>query len=267
MGTFAVFATITAPLLLGVFLMMRRFRIMSKIIPDLQRKAIDLAAQIQTLRNEVDAARLETVQSNERLLGSIGQDLHDGPIQLLGILGLQLNEPVTAAGSSLPEDTDNRLSARKILDQALLELRNIAAGLVLPELEGLSAAETLLLAIRRHEGLTGTKVAREIGELPHCSLPQRICLYRVAQESLNNAYAHALGIDQRVVASADVISITIIVSDGGANAASPVSVERRPDQLGLSGLRRRVELLGGTFTVSSGGNGTLVTAQLPITGA
>src|SRR4051812_10632375 len=98
MGTFVIAVIIIAPLLLGLFLMMRRFRIMRHTYGDLQRKAIALAAQIQTLRNEVDGARLEAVQSNERLLGSIGQDLHDGPIQLLGVLALKLNEPVTAAG-------------------------------------------------------------------------------------------------------------------------------------------------------------------------
>src|SRR4051794_1364775 len=185
MGTFVVSVIIIAPLLLGLFLMMRRFRIMRESHRDLQRKAIALAAQIRILENEVDAARLEAVQSNEHLLGSIGQDLHDGPIQLLGVLALKLNEPVRAASSS--NDSDDRLSAREILDNALVELRNIAAGLVLPELEGLSAAETLLLAIRRHEKITGTKVAGEIGELPSCSMPQQICLYRVAQEALNNA--------------------------------------------------------------------------------
>jgi signal transduction histidine kinase len=267
MGTFAVAAIITAPLVLVLFIIMRRFRIMRESHRDSQRKAIDLAAQIRTLENELDAARLEAVQSNEHLLGSIGQDLHDGPIQLLSVLGLKLNEPVTAAGALLPDNSDDRLSAREILDAALVELRNIAAGLVLPELEGLSAAETLLLAIRRHEELTGTQVAAEIGELPPCSLPQRICLYRVVQESLNNAYAHALGFDQRLVASTDVISITISVSDGGPRDAIPGRVQRPSTQLGVSGLRRRVELLGGTFTVSSGGNGTRVSAQLPITGA
>src|SRR3954462_3376081 len=119
MGTFAVAAIITAPLLLGLFLVIRRFMIMRESHADLQRKAIDLAAQIRTLENEVDAARLEAVQSNEHLLGSIGQDLHDGPIQLLSILALKLNEPVTAAGSLLQEDSDDRLSAREVLDSAL----------------------------------------------------------------------------------------------------------------------------------------------------
>src|SRR3954449_12020453 len=98
MGTFAVSAIIIPPLLLGLFLVIRRFRIMRESNRDLQRKAIDLAAQIRTLENEVDAVRLEAVQSNEHLLSSIGQDLHDGPIQLLGVLALKLNEPVTAAG-------------------------------------------------------------------------------------------------------------------------------------------------------------------------
>src|SRR4051812_31106265 len=267
MGTFTVTVIIIAPLLLGLFIVIRRFRIMSESHGNLQRKAIALATQIRTLEKEADAARLEAVQSNEDLLGSMGQDLHDGPIQLLSVLALKLNEPVTAAGSLLQDDSDDRLSAREILDSALVELRNIAAGLVLPELEGLSAAETLVLAIRRHEKITGTKVAREIGELPPCSFTQQICLYRVVQESLNNAYAHALGIDQRVVAFANVISITIIVSDGGPSGAIPEAVQRPSTQLGVSGLRRRVELLGGTFTLSSGANGTRVSAQLPITGA
>ena len=56
-------------------------------------EAKNLAAQNDRLRRLADDARLEAANSNENLLARIGQDLHDGPIQLVSLLMLKLTDP------------------------------------------------------------------------------------------------------------------------------------------------------------------------------
>jgi signal transduction histidine kinase len=265
----AIFAAVTAPMMFVLFLIVRRANARLRAHQtSLKRKALEaraLAAQNDKLRKEAESSRLESIQSNERLLDQIGQDLHDGPIQLLSILGLKLGEPVNTNGSSkVSEQTPSKLSTTELLAGTLVELRNIAKGLVLPQLDGLVTEDTLRLAVRQHEDTTGTTVRCNIGVLPFCPSPLRICLYRIVQEALNNAYYYANGCGQYVVASADAHCITIDISDSGAGIAEPYRKPHGEVGLGLAGLRRRVEAFHGTFEVSSRTDGTRVSAKIPI---
>jgi signal transduction histidine kinase len=150
------------------------------------------------------------------------------------------------------------------LESTLIDLRNIAAGLVLPELDNLTTEETLRLAVSYHEKMTGTRVTSDIGDLPLCPTPLRICLFRTVQEALNNAYHHADGRGQTVVASADANWISLVISDVGADVATG-RLPRRNKGLGLTGLRRRVELFRGTFEVTpQTEGGTRVSAKIPV---
>jgi hypothetical protein len=159
---------------------------------------------------------------------------------------------------------------RHLSEGILAELRDISTGLVLPELEGLGAEETIWLAVHRHENTTGTSVECEISELAfEPSSPLRICMFRIVQEGLNNAFHHASGRGQRVAASLGDRRITIVVTDCGANESGEHCSgfrhgSHRRTGMGLPGLRRRVEAFNGSFEVSSEGNRTRVTAVIPV---
>ena len=89
-------------------------------------------------------------------------------------------------------DDYQRISAALV--DALADIRNISAGLILPELEAASPAEVLRLAARNDERRTGTRVRCEVDSLPLKLSPLlKSCLYRFTQAALNNAYQHAGG--------------------------------------------------------------------------
>jgi signal transduction histidine kinase len=138
---------------------------------------------------------------------------------------------------------------------------------VLPQLEELTASEILQLAVRNHEDMTATNVDCEIGDLPDdLAPPLAVCLYRIVQEGLNNAFHHGQAAGQRVEVWADTQSIVITVSDSGPGFAirDPGNVRSRTG-LGIAGLRNRVEALHGTFElISQPGIGTQIRAKLPI---
>ena len=254
-STVAVAAVMTAALTLAFFVVVHRTATQT-------RELATLAGQNAQLKMELEIARSEASRTTEHILGRVGQELHDGPIQLLSVLSLKLFEPRKAKPRH-----DAAPGVQGLLTSAIDDLRKIALGLVLPQLDDLSTTETLRLAVSQHETITGSSVTCDIGELPFCSTSQRKCLYRVVREALNNSFRHADGNGQLVRASAISGSITVVVSDNGTDRSElrdpPVKVNREPS-LGLDGLRRSVEELDGSFEVRSQGDGTLVRATISV---
>jgi signal transduction histidine kinase len=231
-------------------------------------EAENLAVQNDKLRREADDARLESASAIESLLGRIGQDLHDGPIQLLSLLMLNLPDSSEGeAGAKSASDAPHHISLQGLSARILAELRDISTGLVLPELDELTATQTVLLAVHQHEEVTGTEVQCRIENLPEdLALSLKICLYRIVQEGLNNAFKYAQGIGQCVEASADERKISIAVSDKGPGfPENDTDKTRTRTGLGLAGLKNRVAALKGSFeSRSQPGVGTALRARLPI---
>ena len=92
-------------------------------------------------------------------------------------------------------------------------------------------------------------------------------LYRVAQEALTNVARHAQA--TRVDANIEKLrnAICLRVKDNGKSfEAQRVMHSKRNTRLGLIGMRERVEMVGGSFTVeSTPGKGTTIRAQIPFT--
>lgn len=270
-----IVGTISIPMMLLLFLMVRQA---SQVVENHREKLTQkvaetemLALQNDQLRQIAENARIESSLSNEKLLEQIGQDLHDGPIQLLSLLILKLSDADTEAverrGSTIPSRTDTQSNTHQLTTRILTELREISKGLVLPQLEGLSIVDTIWLPVRAHEHLTATRVTCAIGALPD-DLPStiKVCIYRIVQEGLNNAFAHAEGHNQRVDAWSDAEFINVIVSDSGSDPAKRTQGDLRTKTgLGLPGLRRRVEALRGIFSLASPPEGGMrIVAKLPL---
>ncbi|RMF90915.1 MAG: sensor histidine kinase, partial [Nitrospinota bacterium] len=164
---------------------------------ELQEKVAQLTTlltQNQELHARVQRAATRTAALNERFLRRISAELHDGPAQALSLALLRLDNVVdrcTACpwpGSGVPGNTEELDVIQASLRHALQEMRTIAAGLRLPELERLTLEETLVRVVRTHERRTNTVVRLSPTNLPaQVPLPVKITLYRVVQEALSNA--------------------------------------------------------------------------------
>ena len=228
-----------------------------------------LLVQNQELSERVRRASASVALLNESYLRRVGAELHDGPAQDLGLSLLKLD---ALAGKiekqpQLPQLQAWVVEINKIeasLQNALKEVRGIATGLSLPQLTELNLPETVTRVVRTHERQTGTQVALELDPgLSTVELPLKITVYRLVQEALNNAYRHAGGVGQRVHISAQGEQLVVEVSDRGPGFISAPGTEWN-GRLGLSGMRERVESLGGLFTIKSQpGQGTTIRAVLP----
>lgn len=220
-------------------------------------RAAALANRNRSLRHAADRARVRAAVTNEEYLSRIGADLHDGPIQMLSLMMLRLPAP-----SKHRAIEEVREQFRPLIEQTLGELRNLSAGLVLPDIRDLPPLATIEAAVSYHERNTGTKVNRRFADLP-AEMPEaiRICAFRVIQEGLMNAYKHANGLGQHVEASFSDGNLLLLIQDGGH--AGPALVVG--DGLGLRGMRTRVNALRGALTISRLDSGGMVLrVRLPV---
>ena len=227
----------------------------------------ELLAQNQELHKRVRRAAGSVATLNERFLRRIGSELHDGPAQDLGLVLLKLDGLIGRweQAQAEPAFAEELTSLQSSLQNAQKEIRAISSGLSLPQLVELSLAETVIRAVRAHERRTGSRVTLDVAPLPEqAALPVKITVYRVLQESLNNAFRHAGGANQQIRAFMDGDLLALEISDEGPGFVIQPTMALN-GHLGLAGMRERVESLGGRFSVNSEpGKGTQVTARLPL---
>jgi signal transduction histidine kinase len=210
---------------------------------------------------QLRARELATEQERRRW----ARELHDETLQGLGALRL---------GLSTARRTDDAERWRAAVDDAVLQLDTEIANLrgiiadvrpaALDEL-GVAAALESLVDRMRSRGLdvqltvdldfeAGRSDTRHAEDL-------ETAIYRIVQESLNNALEHA-GTDAVVVVVAEADgTIAVRVTDEGRG----FDTASKSPGFGLVGIRERAGLLGGAAEIDSApGVGTTVTARLPV---
>lgn len=237
----------------------------------LQRSELrERIGEAQKMAAQNEQLRLDANEANEELLGRIGSDIHDGPIQVLTLARFRLDEIAglqAATGSKDDAMLDSLNEARNTLANSIEELRDLSTGLVLPELGELSLSEVIALARERHENMTATQVQLALANLPgSVSEAMKICIYRIVQESLNNAFRHAGGIGQRVEAQVSGSSLVLEISDEGKASTGKNQRSAHHTRLGHRGIRNRVQAFGGTVEIAPTHAGTKVCVSLPLAG-
>jgi signal transduction histidine kinase len=212
-----------------------------------------LATELRAKVEEVSASRTRIVESGDAARRRFERDLHDGAQQRLVSLALNLR----VLASKIDGDPEARLqldTARRELDQALDELRELARGLHPSALSerGLDAAL---------EGLAErAPLPVELETTPSERLPDPVesASYFVVAEALTNVAKYARATRASVHVTRADGRVLVQVSDDGVGGADPMRGS------GLSGLLDRVSALGGTLEVDSPpGKGTTVRAAIP----
>lgn len=219
--------------------------------------------QNSELSDRVRRAVTRNTAVNERFLRRIGSELHDGPAQDVSLSLLRLDRLASTVPNNLAFQDELDI-VQGSLSHALAEMRGIAAGLRLPELNGLSLQEVLDRVIRQHQKKTLSKADLTTEGLPeYVPLSVKITLYRIIQESLNNAFIHAEGKGQKVLVSRQGKMLEVTISDQGSGFDASM-LESSHERLGLVGMRERVESMGGEFQLESSSAGTRISARIPL---
>jgi signal transduction histidine kinase len=216
----------------------------------------------EELRQDIANANRRASESHERFLRRVSAELHDGPVQLIGLALLRLDGVHPATPDDTPRAVETLEIIRGALKDALNEIRGLSNGLALPELENLSFEDALNLAISNHERRSGLAVGVSFPqELPVIPASLKTCAYRFVQEGLNNAFRHADGAEQRVAVHWDGAVLLIEVIDAGPGISGTPQGSSKSG-IGLTGMRDRIRSLGGTMLIKAApGLGTQLQAS------
>jgi signal transduction histidine kinase len=205
-------------------------------------------------RAELAASRARIVAAADETRRRIERDLHDGIQQRLVSLslGLRLAQGMVPAG--LPELQAGIGRVAGELNGAVEDLREITRGIHPAILSEGGLGRALRTLARRAPIAVDLDVAA-IGRLPE---PVEVAAYYLVSEALTNATRHAHASLVEVDAESPGGTLRVRVRDDGAGGADPRCGS------GLTGLKDRIEALGGTFRVHSpAGGGTTVSCELP----
>jgi predicted ATPase/signal transduction histidine kinase len=202
---------------------------------------------------EVAASRARIVAASDETRRRIERDLHDGVQQRLVTQAMMLSGIRDQVPADVRAEVDE---VRDELAATRQELRDLCQGVhptILTEV-GLGAA---IRALARRSPLPVRVQMRAVGRLPSSC---EITAYYVAAEAFTNAAKHANASAVDIVIEEAGGTLTVQVRDDGVGGADASRGS------GLTGLRDRVEAVGGSMTVDSpAGVGTALTVLLPVT--
>ena len=228
-----------------------------------------VAATTERLASEMRCRRDAALEFDASLRerNRLAANLHDTLLQSLTGIDFQLGA-CRAGGQNNGEQPSTHLDvAQKMVAHAAEELRGSVWALRTMPVVGRSFRESLeTIAAQTGHGHP-EQIAVRVAGIAN-DVPQFVAgnLLLVAQEALHNAVHHAGARQIEVMATGDAAagSIDLTVRDDG-RGFTPGS-QLGPDQghFGLSGMRERVERLGGTLSIDSQpGSGTTVHAVVP----
>jgi len=228
-----------------------------------------LSEALNLLLESIERDRLSARLLKERIIGhdeqervDVARELQESLAQSLA--GLLYCISAARADCQNPECRQKLDTAREIAQQSVEELRRLS-GRVHPRL----LEEFGLIAAVRHMARTMETSApvrikvNDAGVVSMRDIPSshKAILYRVTEEAVRNALAHARAtrIDIRISASPD--NVEIDVNDNGIGFESALA----GTGIGLRLMRERLAFIGGDCVIrSSAGTGTCVSLRLPL---
>ena len=226
-----------------------------------QRTAL-LQANVKLTHYATTLEQLATSRERNRL----ARELHDTLAHTLSALAVQLGAVDALWEANEPE-------ARHLLGQSLAatrtgltETRRALQDLRASPLEDLGIALALRALAESAADRDGIAVEVEVAATEHLdtlSPEEEQCLYRVAQEALENVSRHAAAQHATVRLEHTAEAVTLTVSDDGQGFdLAATDLEQR---LGLRGMQERADMVGGTLTIASDiGKGTTVSLTIAI---
>ena len=213
------------------------------------------------------SSQLLSAQENERK--SVAQELHDSIGQTLAAIKFGTEKALGQLPKRASKKIRQPLEATiAMVQNGIEEVRRIQMALRPPTLDDLGILATISWLCREFQTIySGIRIEQHI-DLQEDDVPEplKTVIYRVMQEALNNIVKHS---------KADLVRLSLRKANGttkltiednglGFDLEDVLSAESSKRGLGLSSMKERVELSGGSFAIESAtGAGTIIRASWP----
>lgn len=195
----------------------------------------------------------------EQTLKNIAQEIHDNIGQTLSLAKLNLNT-IRPEKENTPEKVTN---AKELVSKAIADLRSLSKTLHTEAVLSVGLAEAIAMELQMIEkaGIFQTSL-RVIGIPSPIDPKKELILFRAVQEALNNVIKHSKASQITVKLRYGPHELQVMVIDNGQGFA-PVTLNGSEGS-GMRNMRNRAKIIGASFQIDSGQQGTEIRLNVPI---
>jgi signal transduction histidine kinase len=229
-----------------------------------QERTAELARANETLRHL--SSRLLSAQEDERK--RIAGELHDTVGACLTAIKFKVEHVLQQMGETASA-AESLKAVIPVIQESVEECRRMQTDLRPSILDDLGLLPAIAWFSRRLQTIySGIEFEREVGiEEEEIPTGLKIVVFRVIQEAMNNIAKHSKADLVRLVLGKLDGKMELVIQDNGQgfNLGKMRSLEVTKKGLGLTSMRERIELSGGSFSITSvEGKGTIVRGSWPL---
>lgn len=197
------------------------------------------------------------IEGQEKERSRIARDLHDGLGQMLNAIKMNANV--------IMQDKTDASTLYRLIDEAIQESVRISENLLPAKLKDFDLATCLRsLCSQMGKGTSATVSFQSMGSRAAIDQSQKVNIYRIAQEAINNAIKHAQAgtITMQLTEEPDRVRLSIEDDGRGLKHSNDQDLFKKN---GLVNMRDRAEIMGGHFNMESDDNrGTLILVDVSL---
>lgn len=226
----------------------------------------DVTEQVQS-NQELRRISQQLLKEQDNQRRQLARELHESAGQSLAALKMTLGRLREAVSQGARAAASLTESATALADAAAREVRTVSYLLHPPMLDDAGLGPALRWYARGFTERSGISVSVEIADpFPRYSQEIETTIFRVVQEALTNVHRYSGSRLAEIRVTECDSQLRVEVRDHGCGFASSANAAhgRAVLGVGISGMRERVEQIGGTFELDSvPAEGTTVRVTLP----
>jgi len=210
----------------------------------------------------------ELMNAHESERKRMSQELHDELGQALTAMRINLTGLEKDLFPDFPASRKKLIETSLLVDETLEHVRELSHALRPTMLDELGLVPTLRWYVTRYAERLGIQVEFEAVDLDERLATEiETALYRIVQEALTNIAKHAQARHVQLRLSYQESKVTASIEDDGVgfDVQKKTTVDATGAGVGLFGMRERIAVLGGSFTIQSRREqGSRLFVELPI---
>lgn len=221
-----------------------------------QKKQLRHILEKRDLQNQFHQELMKTrLEARDEAVDNLSKELHDNVGQLLSSALVLIN---VAKRSSQPEESLHMAS--ESIQSAIQELRSLSKSLNSSWLEKFNLFENLQTEAARLNASHELTITIPKQEEIMLSPDRQLMLYRIVQEAVQNALKHGKAENISITVEQMDHHLMLVIEDDGQG----FDTENLPSSgLGITNMRNRAKVMGGTVHWKFNGKGTSVLIELP----
>jgi len=242
-------------------------KLAEEALKESERHYGQLLEQSRQMQEQLRLLSRQLLSAQEEERKKISRELHDVIAQTLTTINVRLAALKKEAALNTKGLERSIARTQQLVEHSVDIVHRFARELrptVLDDLGLIPALHTYMKSFREQTGIHVSLSA--FAELEQVNGDKRTVLYRVAQEALTNVARHAQASHAEVRIQKLEGAVCMKIKDNGRGFQEQrVLRAEKGNRLGLLGMKERLEMVGGDFTVTSApGKGTTVRAQIPL---